>query len=131
MVAPLCSICRKNQAMYVCQNCGRVICSNCFEPSVWLCVDCLRRKANIGPQLAVPEIPLLIKPLWIGIILTFAGFALMMLATLTVGLASEEAYIILPGLIIPLSSEVAFAVITCFFIIVIAIMVLFILKFMK
>mgnify|MGYP000100088971 CR=1 FL=1 len=131
MVAPLCSICRKNQAMYVCRNCGRVVCSNCFEPSVWLCVDCFKRKTSIGPHVAVPKIPLLIKPLWIGIILTLVGFALMMLATLTVGLAGGEAYIVLPGLIIPLSGEIAFAAIVCFFVIVIAIMVLFVLKFMK
>jgi len=131
VVAPLCSICRKNQAMYVCRNCGRVVCSNCFEPSVWLCVDCFKRKASINPQVAIPEIPLLIKLLWTGFIFTFVGFALMMLATLTLGLASREAYIVLPGLIIPLSSEIAYAAVTCFFVIAIAIMVLFMLKFMK
>lgn len=53
MAAPLCQICGKRAATYVCQDCGKTVCSNCFDPAHWSCTDC---QAKLRPS-AVAEYP--------------------------------------------------------------------------
>lgn len=122
MGAPLCSICHEKQAMYVCQKCGRVVCSKCFEPSMWLCADCFKREAHVQPYTMLPEISLFTKSLRIGFIIMFTGFVITFLATLLLNIKEGGAYIILPGLIIPLTEDMALAVLACF---IVAVIVLF------
>jgi uncharacterized membrane protein len=43
MTTPLCQRCGIRPAAYVCQSCGRSVCSNCFNPAQWFCDDCAAR----------------------------------------------------------------------------------------
>jgi len=55
----------------------------------------------------------------------FAGFVLTFLATLLLSIREGGAYVILPGLIIPLTEDVALAVLACFIVAIVAVIVLF------
>jgi uncharacterized membrane protein len=48
--APTCSLCGKRTATYVCQDCGRAVCSNCFDPAHWSCADCQARLRPMPAQ---------------------------------------------------------------------------------
>ena len=48
--APTCSLCGKRTATYVCQDCGRAVCSNCFDPVHWSCADCQTKLRPMAPQ---------------------------------------------------------------------------------
>jgi uncharacterized membrane protein len=80
MTAPLCQICGRNPATYVCQSCARTVCNNCFDPSRWSCSDCV---AKSSPPLAQPQVVSFSLATW----LFFIAFAMIVVGTLlmTVG----------------------------------------------
>ncbi len=46
MPPPPCAICGKIPATYVCQNCGKPTCSDCFDAAGWTCYGCSRKAAT-------------------------------------------------------------------------------------
>lgn len=42
-MAKLCEICGYRDAMYVCRNCGKEICDECFNHNLWACSICYEK----------------------------------------------------------------------------------------
>lgn len=83
MTAPLCALCGRRIATYVCQDCGRVICSNCFDSTHWSCSECRSRaksSAPMGPSVT-PRFSLIT---W----LFFGAFAIIFVGVILVTLGS-------------------------------------------
>ena len=85
MTTPLCTLCGRSPASYVCQSCGRTVCGNCFDPSLWFCVDC-RAKASQPraqePRLA-PSLPVANWLFIIAFVVIFIGLMVMAFSALT------------------------------------------------
>lgn len=101
-----CEICNKRDAKYVCQECGRQICELCFNPSLWVCLDCTdkiqRNVTRIDKTTVIPVgMDNLMKITIIGFIVIVIGMMLIMIATLLGGRISGG-IIIFPFIPIPL-----------------------------
>jgi len=81
MTSPLCQICGRNPATYVCQSCGRTVCSSCFDPSRWSCSDCVAKSI---PRLAQTQV---VSSFSLANWLFFVAFAMIVVGVLlmTVG----------------------------------------------
>jgi len=102
-----CEICKKRDAKYVCQECGRQICELCFDPSLWLCRDCVEKMQQSLPRIyKTSMIPYAVdgfmKILTIGFIIMFIGIILIMMATILGGGKISGGIIIFPFIPIPL-----------------------------
>jgi len=64
----LCGLCAARDASYVCHNCGRAACGNCFDPVQWRCSGCSALPRPMEPVVS-SRIP---AALW----LLFAAFAM-------------------------------------------------------
>lgn len=64
----LCALCAARDASYVCHNCGRAACGNCFDPVQWRCIGCSALRRTREPVVS-SRIP---SALW----LLFAAFAM-------------------------------------------------------
>lgn len=64
----LCALCATRDASYVCHNCGRAACGNCFDPTQWRCTGC-------GDVLGKQE-PVISSRLPMAIWLFFVAFAM-------------------------------------------------------
>jgi len=86
----LCEICGRNAATYVCSECGRSICKECFEPDMWICTACHRGEEHAGRGRESPtsSMPLFMKVFLAGFLLIFLGMIIMMIAGL-MGWASQ------------------------------------------
>jgi len=88
MPARYCEICRRKRTMYVCRECGREICDNCFYVPGWLCIECYDREAAKHPEVHVDRfeevkgVPLAFKVFMIGFFVIFVGIMLVMVASL-------------------------------------------------
>ncbi len=85
MAAPLCVLCGKRAATYVCQDCGRAVCNNCFDPVHWSCSDCQTR---IKPTTTIGyrEVRQSSAAMWLFFIafaMIFIGILLMTLGSLS------------------------------------------------
>ncbi len=85
MAAPLCLLCGKRAATYICQACGKAVCSNCFDPIHWSCSDC---QTKIGPAAAVSHgAPAVFSTatwlFFIAFVIIFIGMVLMTLGSLS------------------------------------------------
>lgn len=40
----ICDVCSQQTAHYVCLDCGKSVCENCFIPERWLCIECYRKR---------------------------------------------------------------------------------------
>jgi uncharacterized membrane protein len=81
----LCEICGSNAATYVCSECGRSVCDQCFESDGWICSACLRAKeeyAGRGQESSLSSMPLFMKVFLAGFLLIFLGTAIIMIAGL-------------------------------------------------
>ena len=84
MPGPLCSVCAQQSATYVCQNCGRPACGNCFDTTTWTCQTCKARatpraqSVSYGPTLHFG----------IANILLFLAFAAIFIGMLLIALGS-------------------------------------------
>jgi len=79
---PLCEICGRRPAKFVCKDCGRVVCEEHFDPILWVCTDCKQRYFEYYPAKTIPT-PTHIRAshIWkpmvifmIGVLLLFIGF---------------------------------------------------------
>jgi len=83
----ICEVCGRNPAMYVCSECGRNVCSRCFEPSGWLCSDCYNAKkqqdyAEYGSEVPFTSLPPIMKLFLAGFVLIFLGMVVLLIAGL-------------------------------------------------
>ena len=92
-----CEICGRNPAVYVCSECGRNVCPECFEPDDWICSICYEKRHNASGR--GPSIPHLLPTnlLMIGFLLIFLGVILMFIAGLTGGISASSGLIIFIG----------------------------------
>jgi len=88
MPARDCEVCLRKNARYVCRECGREICDNCFYVPGWLCTECYERTAAKHPESRVGRfeevegVPLAFKVFMIGFFVIFVGIMLIMVASL-------------------------------------------------
>jgi len=86
----ICEICGVNPAMYVCSNCGRNVCSQCFEKNSWLCIECYnKRNQSFKEEMLWTSYPLFIKIFLIGFLLAFLGMIILMVAGLMEGVSQS------------------------------------------
>jgi len=87
MPARDCEICRRRSAMYVCRECGRETCDNCFYVPGWLCTECYDRAAARRPEVHVDRfevegMPFALKIFMVGFFVILAGIMLIMIGSL-------------------------------------------------
>jgi len=80
MPVPLCAVCGTQPATYICQNCSRPACRNCFDASTWTCSGCATKSAEVGRG----------QPLQFGLasILFLIAFAAIFIGALLITLGS-------------------------------------------
>ena len=94
----ICEICGVNPAMYVCSNCGRNVCSQCFEKNSWLCIECYnKRNQSFKEEILWTSYPLFIKIFLIGFLLAFLGMIILMVAGLMEGMSQSSGIIVFIG----------------------------------
>jgi len=94
----ICEICGVNPAMYVCSNCGRNVCSQCFEKNSWLCIECYnKRNQGFKEEVLWTSYPLFIKIFLIGFLLAFLGMIILMVAGLMEGVSQSSGIIVFIG----------------------------------
>ena len=58
MSPPLCPICEMRPATHVCQDCGRVACSNCIDPIHLVCSECQAKLRPPSPPASSATSPI-------------------------------------------------------------------------
>ena len=85
MAAPSCQLCGRRSAFYVCQDCGRLVCPNCFDLLRWSCSESQRKfEARIQERYATGF------PFPIAMWLFFAAFAIMFIGMLLMAVGSTS-----------------------------------------
>ena len=86
MMALACVLCGKRTATYVCRDCGRTVCNDCFDPIHWSCSECQTR---LRPSAAAGYAPS--SQFSVATWLFFAAFAMIFIGILlmTVGSLSS------------------------------------------
>jgi len=96
----ICEICGSNPAMYVCSECGRNVCSQCFDHDDWLCRDCFRKKEQEYVQQgyeASSTFPLFMKVFLAGFLLIFLGTIILMIAGFIGGISQSFGLVVFIG----------------------------------
>lgn len=85
MSAPQCLICAKRPATYVCQDCGRAVCGNCFDPAHWSCLDCQTklRPTAISEYIVPAQFSMATWLFFISFAIIFIGILLMTVGSLS------------------------------------------------
>ena len=81
----LCPICEMRPATHVCQDCGRVACSNCIDPIHLLCSEC---QAKLRPP--SPPASSATSPFPLATWLFFIAFALIFIGMLLITFGSAS-----------------------------------------
>jgi len=104
-----CEICHINDAKYVCSDCGRKVCENCFDPYSWLCIQCLEKRkptkllTTYGEERKMNSTyPIIVKSTIIGFIMIFIGAIIIMFSSLLMGGKISTGIIIFPFIPLPL-----------------------------
>jgi len=95
-----CEVCGINPAVYVCSECGRSVCHQCFEPRSWLCYDCYykKRQEPIQRDVETPvSFPLFMKVFLAGFLLIFLGVIILMIAGLMGGISQSYGLVVFIG----------------------------------
>ena len=96
----ICEICGVNPAMYVCSECGRNVCPQCFKLDKWICSDCYRKSEEDHVQNIFEKsfsFPLFTKIFLAGFLLIFLGMIILMIAGLMGGLSQSFGLIVFIG----------------------------------
>ena len=95
----VCEICGINPAMYICSECGRSICSLCFERERWLCRDCYQKRQEHGQQDFEDSsaFPLFMKVLLAGFLLIFLGMIVLIISGLMGGASQSFGLVVFIG----------------------------------
>jgi uncharacterized membrane protein len=80
----LCGFCGTRNASFVCHNCGRMACRECFDANRWWCSSCSNQLGStIGPtSFQVPAIGMLF---FLAFVMIFVGILLMNLGPILNG----------------------------------------------
>jgi len=84
MTAPVCALCGRRTATYVCQDCGRAVCSNCFDSTHWSCSECQNRLRPTAARIESSITPTFSLATW----LFFAAFAIIFFGVVLMTLGS-------------------------------------------
>ena len=97
----ICEICGSNPAMYVCSECGRSACRQCFDPDSWICSDCYRKEkqeyAQRDLEKSLTPFPLFMKMFLAGFLLIFLGMVILMIAGLMGGISQSFGLVVFIG----------------------------------
>jgi len=96
----ICEICGSNPATYVCSECGRSVCNQCFDHDSWLCRDCHRKEKQEYAQRDFEDssaFPLFMKVFLAGFFLIFLGTILLMIAGLIGGISQSFGLVVFIG----------------------------------
>lgn len=98
----ICELCGKRPAKYVCQECGRMVCEFCFDPTTWLCRECRQRlsRERLGLEAAPPTRipwPTPMKLFLLGFALAVVGVILLTASALLSGAPASTGTVILIG----------------------------------
>jgi uncharacterized membrane protein len=95
-MVPLCSVCGKNPASYVCRDCGRSVCGQCFDAVQWSCVECQKRRdGNPHPLVTSSANPALYL-LFVAVGMIFVGIFLLMISSSLNGISGGGVILIGP-----------------------------------
>lgn len=74
----LCVLCGTRDASFVCHNCGRLVCPECFDTNRWWCLSCINqtRPSIVHTTMRVPTTGLF----FLAFVMVFVGILLMSLA---------------------------------------------------
>ena len=86
-----CGICGQEGAEYVCSNCGRLVCRDCYVSEKRLCLQCVRRERLLGTPFEHRT-----NLMTAGTLLIFAGFFLVFLASILSVQSGEWTIILFP-----------------------------------
>ncbi len=82
-----CEQCSRSTAIYVCTKCGKAVCSNCFNPHVWLCRNCSQHLPTIEtmdlPRNIIRGWPMELTIFLTSFIMIVVGVLLMTLASVS------------------------------------------------
>lgn len=83
MKMPLCTLCGMRNASFVCHNCGRPACQECFDTNRWWCVSCSNQAIlqTVHRTAHVPVTGLL----FLALVMIFVGILLMSLGPIMNG----------------------------------------------
>lgn len=84
MTARLCALCGQRTATYVCQDCGRAACGNCFDSTHWSCSECQNRLRQTAAPMESSITPTFSLATW----LFFAAFAIIFFGIVLMTLGS-------------------------------------------
>jgi len=87
----LCGICGREGAEYVCSNCGRLVCRDCYVQEKRLCLQCGRSE-----RLLESPFGLRTNLMTAGTLLIFAGFFLVFVASILSVQSGEWTIIFFP-----------------------------------
>jgi len=97
----ICEICGNNPAAYVCGECGRNVCHQCFEPDRWICIECdrerKRKPVEYESEAQLISFPLFMKVFLAGFILIFIGMLILMIAGLMGGISQSFGLVVFVG----------------------------------
>jgi uncharacterized membrane protein len=71
-----------NNAMYVCKNCGKEVCGECFNTNFWVCSKCYEIEAYQKGFQALNSSNVFFKLFLLGFFMIFIGMALIMISSL-------------------------------------------------
>ena len=80
-MVPLCSVCGKNPASYICRDCGRSVCGHCFDAVQWSCVECQNRRGGDPHALVTSSANPALYLLFIALGMIFVGIFLLMISS--------------------------------------------------
>ena len=80
-MVPLCSVCGKNSASYVCRDCGRSVCGQCFDAVQWSCVECQNRHGGNSRTWVTSTANPALYLLFVALGMIFVGIFLLMISS--------------------------------------------------
>lgn len=96
-----CEICRARPARYVCQNCNRKVCEQCFDSDTWLCRECYEKNVLEASEprdnIAFSFQPTFVKTFILGFLLILIGTLILFVATMVYGLPTGFGLIVFIG----------------------------------
>lgn len=83
MSAPICALCGKQVASYVCQTCGRTVCGNCLNSTTWTCSACTSSANTETSTSSLTHFSLLSILMFLGTAAIFIGMLLLVLGSVS------------------------------------------------
>ncbi|MEM2896621.1 MAG: hypothetical protein QXG01_03455 [Candidatus Bathyarchaeia archaeon] len=78
----LCEVCGHRNAMYVCKNCDREVCDDCFNSNFWTCIKCYGKGTYQKEFQALDSSDTFFKLFLLGFLMIFIGIVLMIISSI-------------------------------------------------